>query len=206
MMLKVLCPGIALLGQGQRANALASQREERIANGGQHGRQSRFAQSRWGIIGLEEMNLDFRWSLRQAHWRILVEVALYGAAALDGDLVAHQVTQPLDDTALDFIEGAAGIDDLAAYVAGHPNFVDANLVAWREMNFGDFREMSAMAEMEGHAHGRIFRQFARTPAGSVGDELQHSTHALGVEQRRRRSAGRSAFRRGKCTRGVAEHG
>src|SRR6267378_425865 len=63
MMLKVLCPGIALLGQGQRANAFAGQCEESIANGGQHGRQSRFAQSRWGIIGLEEMNLDFRRSL-----------------------------------------------------------------------------------------------------------------------------------------------
>src|SRR5258705_238641 len=94
-----LGPGIALLGQGQCADALASQCEESIANGGQHGRQSRFAQARWGIIGLEEMNLDFRRSLRQAHWRILMEIALYRAAALDGDLVAHQVTQPLDDAA-----------------------------------------------------------------------------------------------------------
>src|SRR5882762_6899206 len=181
MMLKVLCPGIALLGQGKRANAFAGQCEESIANGGQHGRQSRFAQSRWGIIGLEEMNLDFRRSLRQAHWRILMEIALYRAAALDGDLVAHQVTQPLDDAALDFIEGAAGIDDLAAYVAGHPDFADANLVAGREMDFGDFREVSAMAEVEGHAHGSIFRQIAGTPAGFLGDEFQHSTRALGVE-------------------------
>src|SRR6266404_4724012 len=144
MMLKVLGPRIALLGQGQRANAFAGQYEESIANGGQHGRQSRFAQARWRIIGLEEMNLDFRRSLRQAHWRILMEIALYRAAALDGDFVAHQVTQPLDDATLDFIEGAAGIDDLAAHVSGHPDFIDANPVAWREMNFGDFREMSAM--------------------------------------------------------------
>src|SRR5882724_5194006 len=184
-MLKVLCPRIALLGEGQGANAFAGQREESIANGGQHGRQSRLAQARWGIIGLEEMNVDFRRSLRQAHWRILMEIALHRAAALDGDLVAHQVTQPLDDAALDFVEGAAGIDDLAAYVAGHPNFVDANLAAWRQMDFGDFREVSAMAEMEGHAHGSIFGKFARTPAGFLGDELQHSTHALSVEQRRR---------------------
>src|SRR6267142_7293956 len=205
-MLKVLGPGIALLGQGQRANAFAGQCEESIANGGQYGRQSRFAQSRWGIIGLEEMNLDFRRSLRQSHWRILMEIALYRAAALDGDLVTHQVTQPLDDAALDFVESAAGVDDLAAYVAGHQNFVDANLVAWRQMDFGDFREMSAMAEMEGHAHGSIFRQLARTPAGFLGDEFQHSTHTLGVEQGRRWSAGRSAFRRGKCARGVAKHG
>src|SRR6266404_9185751 len=116
MMLKVLCPRIALLGQGQRANAFAGQCEESIANGGQHWRQSRFAQARWRIVGLEEMNLDFRRSLRQAHWRILMEIALYRAAALDGDLVAHQVTEPFDHAALDFIEGAAGIDDLAAYV------------------------------------------------------------------------------------------
>src|SRR5712672_3968474 len=167
-MRKPLGPRIALLGQGKRANAFAGQREESIANGGQHGRQSRFAQSGRRIVGLQEMNFDFRRSLRQAHWRILMEIALYRAAALDGDFIAHQVTEPFDHAALDFIEGAAGIDDLAAHVAGHPDFVDANLVAWREMNFGDFREMSAMAEMKGNAHGSIFRQLARTPAGFLG--------------------------------------
>src|SRR5258707_454628 len=176
MMLKVLCPGITLLGEGQRANAFAGQCEESIANGRQHRGQSRFAQSRRRIVGLEEMNLDFRRSLRQAYWRILMEIALYRAAALDGDLVAHQVTQPLDDTALDFIQGAAGIDDLAAYIAGHPDFIDANLVAWREIDFDDFGEMSAMAEVESHAHGSIFREFARTPAGFLGDEFEHAAH------------------------------
>src|SRR5258707_10418282 len=152
------------------------------------------------------MSQCFSRSLRPAHWWVLIENALYRAAALDGDLVAHQVTQPFDDAALDFVEGAAGIDDLTAHVAGHPHFVDANLAAWREMDFHYFGEVSAMAEMEGHTHGSIFRQLARTPAGFLGDEFQHSTHALGVEQRRRRSAGRSAFRRGKRTRGVAKHG
>src|SRR5882762_6073493 len=98
-----LGPGIALLGQWQRANALAGQCEKGVANGGQHRWQARFAQSRWRIVGLQEMNPDLRRSLRQAHWRILVEVALYRAAAFDGDLVAHQVTESFDHTALHFV-------------------------------------------------------------------------------------------------------
>src|SRR5258705_12964757 len=89
MMLKVLCPGITLLGQGQRANAFAGQCEESIANGGQHGRQSRFAQSRWGIVGLEEMNLDFRRSLRQAHRRIPIKMPLHPSTPLDCDVIVQ---------------------------------------------------------------------------------------------------------------------
>src|SRR6266478_8959938 len=127
------------------------------------------------------MDFDFRGSLRQAHRRVLVEIALHGAATIDGDLVAHQVAEPFDHRALYFVERAAGIDDLAANVAGDPHLVDANLVTGREMDFGDFREVPAVAEMESHAHGGVFRKLARTPAGFFGDEFEHTTHPLGVE-------------------------
>src|SRR5260370_27693165 len=118
------------------------------------------------------MEFGLRWRLRQAHGRVFVEVALHGAAAVDGDFVAHQVAEPFDHRSLHFIECTAGIDDLAADVAGHPYFVDANFVARREMDFDDFRKMSAVAEMEGHAHGGVFSGRARAPSRSLCDSFE----------------------------------
>src|SRR5260370_33773379 len=109
------------------------------------------------------MDFDIRRSLRQAHRRVFVEVALHGAAAIDGDLVAHQVAEPFNHPALHLVERAAGIDDLAADVTGDPYLVDANFVARLEADFGDLRALSAVAESDGHAPSGVFRHLRRSP-------------------------------------------
>src|SRR5580693_597528 len=108
-----LSPAVTLLRERQRTNAFASNAENRIANRWQYRWERRFSEaSRW-IVGDQKMNVDFRRHLIHAHRRILVEIALHGAAALDGDFVAHQMAEPFDHRAAHFIQRAGGIDDLA---------------------------------------------------------------------------------------------
>jgi hypothetical protein len=50
------------------------------------------------------MNFDFPQSLRHAHRLVLVEVALHHPASVDGDLASHELTQSIDDRALNLID------------------------------------------------------------------------------------------------------
>src|ERR1700730_1079733 len=113
---------------------------------------------------------------------VFVEVALDRAAAINCDLVAHQVAEPFDHRTLHFVERAAGIDDLAADVASNPHFANTDFVAGREVDFRDFRKVPAVAEMESHAHGGVFRKLAGAPARFFGDEFEHPAHTLRIEQ------------------------
>src|SRR2546423_10395280 len=130
------------------------------------------------------MHFDFWGRLGYPYRRILVEVALHRAAVVDGDFVAHHVTQAFDDSALTFVDGPARIDDLAADIADYPHFVDANLIAGRDAHLGHFREVPAMAEVEAHAKGGILGQLALAPPGFLRDHLEHAAHALRVQHRR----------------------
>jgi hypothetical protein len=56
-------------------------------------------------------------SLRQSKGRVLVEVGLHRAAALDRNLVTHQLTQPFDQSRLHIVQRAARIDDPASNIA-----------------------------------------------------------------------------------------
>src|SRR2546423_2987170 len=127
------------------------------------------------------MHFDFGRRLGYPHRRILVEVALHRAAVVDGDFVAHHVTQPFDYSALAFVDGPARIDDLAADIADDPHFVHTNLIARRDAHLGHFRKMTAMAEMEAHAKGGILGQLALAPPGFLRDHLEHAAHALRVQ-------------------------
>lgn len=53
-----------LLRHRHYANAFARRRENSVANGGQNWRQSRFAQARWWVVGLQEMDFDLWRRLR----------------------------------------------------------------------------------------------------------------------------------------------
>src|SRR5579864_1778856 len=133
------------------------------------------------------MYFDLGRYLIHTYRRILVEIVLHGAPAFDGDFVTHQVAEPFDHRALHFIQRTRGIDDLAADVASHPNFVHFKAIVGCDANFRDLRKISAMAEVERYAHGGIFRQCASTPAGFFRDEFQYAAHALGIKQKCRRS-------------------
>ena len=127
------------------------------------------------------MDFDIRRRLRHAQRRIFVEIALDGAAAIDGDFAGHELAQTVNDGALDLIEGVAGIDDLATNVTGDPDFVDLQLIAGSDADLGDFCEMPQMAVVERDAEPGAFPQGTRAPTGFFPYELENAAHALGVE-------------------------
>jgi hypothetical protein len=86
----------------------------------QHWRKSWLAQSSRRVIGLQEMHVDIRRSLREAHRRIFVEITLNGATALDGDFVSYHVTQSFNHRALAFLLNGTGMNDLACHVTHDP--------------------------------------------------------------------------------------
>src|SRR5262249_59446467 len=96
------------------------------------------------------------------HHGVLMEVALLHAAVLHRDLLAHQLAHPVDDRALSHVLRHVGVDDLAAYVRRHPDFVHLHLFVGNG-DFGYFGEVTLMAEVEGYAHRRTLGQIALAP-------------------------------------------
>src|SRR2546430_1660794 len=153
---KSLGPGEAVSRERQRADALARHGKDRVAHRRKNRRESGFAEAGGGVVCFEEMNFDFGRHLVHADRGILVEIALDGAASVNGDFVGHDGAQPFDDSAADLIFSVGGIDDLAADVAGDPDFVDLDLLLGVDTEFDDFGELAAMRELEGNTHGGVF--------------------------------------------------
>jgi len=109
-----------------------------------------------------------------------VKIALNGAATVDGDLVRHNVAKSFDDGALHFIQGAAGIDNLAAHIAGHPDFVNFDFAFRVDAQLDHLREISAVRELEAHTHPRAFWQCAGAPSRFFRCKLEDATHARRV--------------------------
>ena len=80
-----------MFGEREGADAFASDGENGVADGGEYRREGRFAEAGGRIVGLQEMDFDFRGHLIHADRGIFVEIALDGAAAVDGDLVGHDM-------------------------------------------------------------------------------------------------------------------
>src|SRR3989442_12736644 len=147
-----LRPTEAVFGQRQRANSIAGGSKNGVADGGQNRRKSRLAQPRGRIVRLQKMHFNFRRDLRHAHRRVRVEVALDRAPSVDCYLVSHDVTHSFDDCALRLIDGIARIDDLVADVARHPYLIDLHPAFRVNANLGHLCKITAMREMEPHAH------------------------------------------------------
>src|SRR5258708_24786036 len=93
------------------------------------------------------MDVDRR-RLRETKERKLVKVALARAAVDDGDLLADRLRDPVQHGALDLIQRHAGIDDLAADVADHPDLGDPNRLGPGRGQVDDFREVPPVTEVE----------------------------------------------------------
>ena len=78
-----------MFGEGEGADAGAGGGEDGVADGGENRRKGGFAEASGGIIGFEEMDFDFGGDLVYSNGRVFVEVALDGAAGVDGDFVVH---------------------------------------------------------------------------------------------------------------------
>ena len=74
------------------ADALAVDGEDGVAYGRENRRQGWFAEAGGWIVGLQEMDFDFGGGLIHANRWVFVEIALDGAAGVDGDFVVHDGT------------------------------------------------------------------------------------------------------------------
>ena len=152
----------ALLRHRHRANALACCRENRIANGGQNRRQSRFAQARRRVIGFQKMDFDLRRRLRHSQHRVLMIVRLHDGPVFQRDFL-HHFAQAIYDRALHLSFGGTGIDDVAANVSRDPDFIHFDFLVGVDGDFGDFGKVTAMAEMERDAHAPCLSATLRLP-------------------------------------------
>ena len=160
-----------MFGKRQGADAFAGGGENGVADGRENGRKRGLAEAGGGIISLEEMDFDFGGHLIHAERRIFMEIALHGAARVDGDFVRHNGAQTFDDGAANLILGVERIDDLAADVTGDPNFVYFHFGFGINAQLNDFGKVAAVSKLEGDAHAGAARELLRAPAGFFGDEF-----------------------------------
>ncbi len=111
----------------------------------------------------------------------MIEIGLHGATAFDGYLPAHQVAHSLDDGALHHVHRRCRIHDLAADIAGHPNFAHLHLAVGVHADFRDLGKVSAMSKLESDAESSAGREGARTPSRFFSGKLQNATHPARVE-------------------------
>src|SRR5262249_20232491 len=122
-----------------------------------------------------------RWRLGHAGWLVLVEVALYCPTRLEGDLPPHHVAHSFHDRPLSLVDSPAWIDDLAADIADDPHLVDGDAAVRIYRDLGDVGEVTAVAVLEGHAHGRALRELPPTPPRSVAHRFKHASHPCGLK-------------------------
>ncbi len=122
---------------------------------------------------------------------MLMEISLLHAAFFDRDLLGHQLAQAVDYRALHDVLGGGGIDHLAADIGADPHLVDLHLIGGADTDFGDFGEISEMAEVERDTQRVTLRQRALAPTGLLRHHLDHGLHAGGVERHGERTFIRS---------------
>ena len=84
---------------------------------------------------------------------------------LMGEMMGFEIVpDDFDYAALNFIDRRTRMNDGAADVANHPNFVDADFVVLCDAYFGDLCEMAAVTEVKRDAHRGVLREFAIAPA------------------------------------------
>src|SRR5512142_2366037 len=91
--------GQVLLADRQTPDSLSGSREERVADRGCDGRDTRLAAARRRCLARHDVHLDLR-HLVHPEQLIVVEVALLDATRLDGDLALERCRQAEDDAAL----------------------------------------------------------------------------------------------------------
>ena len=101
------------------------------------------------------------------HERVVVEVALHRAAAIDGDLRATSPrTCPSITEPCTWLIAVLRVDDRACRRLRRPTPCrPASRAARVDAHLGHLGEVAAVAEVEGHAHARALRQLCRAPAG-----------------------------------------
>ena len=104
------------------------------------------------VVRLKKMHFDFPRCLRHAHGLILVQVALHCTAALDCNLITHQLAQPVDHCALNLVDRVGWIDDMTPDVARHPNPVDLQAIVPLYPNLSHLGKITEMTKMTGNPH------------------------------------------------------
>ena len=162
-------------GPEEGAYALAGGGKDGVDDGGQDGREGRFAEAGGAVLREMPEDLDLR-GLAQAEERVLGVVGLLDAAGGEGDLLLH-LAHALQNGAFDLSGGAGGVHDLAAYVTGGPDVVDGDAAGGVDGDFGDLCEVAGVAVVGGDAEAVAGSGLARGPVGLFGDKLEDSLEA-----------------------------
>ena len=139
----------------QLPDPLAGRREDRV---GQRRRQRRGtgladATGRFGT--LHQIHLDRR-RLVDAQHAVVVEIALFDAAILEGDFVEERGREAKHDAAFHLRPHRVRVDHhTAVHGADHP--CDAHLAALGNLDFGDLRDIAAKHELNRQAAALAFR-------------------------------------------------
>ena len=112
-----------------------------------------------GVMLRLTWEIDLWGRLRQSYRREIVIVALHHPASINGDLVRHQLTQPVDDRSLYLAHSATRVDNLAANVAGDPHLLDFHFLGDDvDAYLGNLGEVASAAEVERQAHPCTLKQ------------------------------------------------
>jgi len=102
------------------------------------------------MIGDAEMNLHGRRLIdsKRSHG---IEIAFDHAPPLDGDGLAKRLADPVERRALHLVLGVAGVDDLAAHIAGNPYLVHLHIARGGHRRLNHLGEVTEVTKMKRHA-------------------------------------------------------
>src|SRR2546428_309717 len=164
----------SLIRHGKLANAFARRRKDRIGQRRRGRRGSGFAHPSGRLAAFHDVNLDCRRLVHPQH-RVIVEIALLDATALQRDLSAERRGEAEDDRALDLRPDGIGIDDGAA-IDRADHAPDANRSVLRHLDFGNLRQIAREDELDGDAAADAFGQ-GLSPAGLLRRKLENGPGA-----------------------------
>ncbi len=112
----------------------------------------------------------------------LMEIGLRHPAAIEGDGLIQGLSQSVQRRALHLILCAQGIDDVAADIAGNPDFLDFDHAICSDARLNDFGKITEVTVIKRHPHARPAWQSAPpVPARFFPHQLQYRSHARGIE-------------------------
>src|SRR6202047_3301290 len=124
---------------------------------------------------IDEFDIDRR-NIHQADRLVVVEVALFERAVLEGQPLRHDLARFPESCALDLRLGIERIDQRSrSHGDGRPfDLVSAGLRVDGDLrNAGDpGRALTLLGRRYGNAHSRVRRELLRTPAGSPRSDSQ----------------------------------
>ena len=93
-----------------------------------------------------------------------MELALHGATTFEGDLLGHELAEPIDDGALHLGLRAGRIDDLPPDIYRRPDLIDVHSLCRVDADLRHLSDVSTVVKLKGETHRGTIRQTTRVPS------------------------------------------